>query len=123
MLWDKKEKKKSNFKFPRFRYSFILELGHGWIIVFSQASLGILIGLVFRFSVGGNITKIFADAGALLFTLCLAAILLGEYPSLDMICGLVAIYTGIFIYSSEGPECEKLNQGLHLHVDEGEKTG
>jgi hypothetical protein len=65
----------------------MLELGSGFILVLAQAVNGILIGLVFRFSLGGNITKIFADAGALLLTLFLAAVLLRQFPTLDMICG------------------------------------
>lgn len=76
-----------NWKHLAEEYALILELGSGWMVVGSQALNGIVIGLVFRFSVGGNITKIFADAGALLLTLILAAAILNEYPTLDMICG------------------------------------
>jgi drug/metabolite transporter (DMT)-like permease len=90
-------------------YARILDLGTGWIIVWSNAVNGILIGLVFRYSVGGNINKIFADAGGLLLTLTLAAVVLGQVPQLDVWCGLVSIYTGIYIYSSQSHECEKLN--------------
>ena len=122
-------------------YALVLDLGAGWIVVLGMALNGVLIGLVFRFSEGGNITKIFADAGALLLTLLLTALALHQYPSLDMICGtknetllsfvseqqkvgLIAIYTGIYIYSSEGPACEKLNESNHHHHgEEGEKSG
>lgn len=90
-------------------YARILELGAGWVIVCGNAFNGILIGMVFRYSVGGNLNKIFADAGGLLLTLTLAAVLLGQVPRLDVWCGLVSIYTGIYIYSSQSHECEKLN--------------
>ncbi len=90
-------------------YARILELGLGWTVVLGNALNGILIGLVFRYSAGGNLSKIFADAGALLLTLSLAAVLLQQIPKLDVVCGLVSIYTGIYIYSSQAEECEKLN--------------
>lgn len=76
-----------NWKHLAEEYAEILDLGTGWMVVGSQALNGIVIGLVFRYSVGGNITKIFADAGALLLTLTLAAAVLNQYPTLDMICG------------------------------------
>jgi hypothetical protein len=44
-------------------YAMVLNLGSGWLLAFNYGFVGIFIGVVFRFSIGGNITKIFADAG------------------------------------------------------------
>lgn len=44
-------------------YAMVLNLGWGWVLVFMYSWGGMLIGFIFRFSVGGNITKIFGDAG------------------------------------------------------------
>ena len=79
----------------------------GAVIV--NAIVGILIGLVFRFAVGGNITKIFANAGALMLTLILAWVFLNKEPEVDVLCGLVIVYCAIFLYASQKEECERIN--------------
>lgn len=96
-------------------YATILNMGTEWILVLSYSINGLLIGLILRFVMGGNLTKMFVDAGALLETLIFETLLLHIVPGVDLLVGVVAIYCGIFIWSSEQEACDKLNGTVGGH--------
>lgn len=71
-----------------------------WMI-FNFCFGGISVGICFRFTLGGNLNKMFADAAGLLLTLILSYLLLGIRPGLDLLLGILVVYCSIYLYSSE----------------------
>ena len=86
-----------------------------WLLVFTYAFNGVLIGLVLRYLLSGNLTKMFVDAGALLETLVAETLFLHIVPGIDLLVGVVTIYCGIYLWMSEADACDKLNGTVHGH--------